>query len=535
MTAKLDRRDVGFTIISRFEEAFRQFLSEALSILFDNYQDGIPNGVIEKAKARAKKDNWDNCDDFFEDTDFPDLKEISYYGGMYQDYFPHSNFSLQQFQEYMDELYKLRCKIAHIRGAFTSLDLDKLSELTKIIAVILERFGQEFLEFIKILEENPEQVTIPAPIEFTNGNSNLEFSGIIHNLPTPDYEFEGGFVGRKEDIQKVTKMFEGEQVVTIAGAGGVGKTALASKVVEEILRRNKYNFDCIVWLSAKETKLSYLGIEDIEPTVKNYEQLLDTILDVMGFPSDDNDSVAEKEHSVKIGSELFNSILLVVDNLETISDESIVNFLLDIRVNYPNIKVMITSRRGLGQVERRYELKQLKEKEAVVLFRLIAKDKSLDDLLKLDEEIIQVLVKKLSYYPLAIKWMLGQVAIGKSIYQIIDSIDETTSDISRFSFEQIYNSLTDYARKIICTLSCFDEPPPAGVLSYVVDIDKEELEDGIKELVLVSLVIPERFKNEQGELSTRYILLPLTRGYVRHQREHPNLAETKKIVKIIRE
>lgn len=515
MTAKLNRRDVGYTIISRFEEALRGFLIEALEILFDDYQEGIPAGIINKSKERSPRRSLESIADVLENADFPDLKEIVCYKNNYKTYFPITEISAQDFSLFIDELYKLRCKIAHIRGFFTSLDLDKLSELSRKVAEQLEDSGKDFLSFLKTLSENPEKVVFPIPIEFESEGTAKPT--IPNNIPLADYEFEGGFVGRSADIQKVMRLLEGEQVVTIAGAGGVGKTALASKVVEQFLEKSNSRFDGIVWLSAKESKLSYLGIEDVEPTVKNYEQLLDTVLDVMGFPSSINSSLKDKEHEIKIVSELYECILIVVDNLETITDENIVDFLLDIRINHPKIKVLITSRRGLGQVERRYELKELKEKEAVQLFRLIAKDKGLDSLVKLDESTISIFVNKLSRYPLAIKWTLGQVAIGKGIYEVINSIDETTNDISKFSFEQIYNSLSDSARKILCSLSCFDDPPAAGVLSYVVDIEKDDLEDGIKELILVSLVISEQFKNEQGELSTRYILLPLTRGYVRQQ------------------
>jgi len=115
---------------------------------------------------------------------------------------------------------------------------------------------------------HPEKVVIPTPIEFIS--EYVINSETPNNLPVGDYEFEGGFVGRQTEIQKVTKMLEGEQVVTIAGAGGVGKTALASKVVEHFLRYRKDSFDGVVWLSAKENRLSFLGIEDIEPTIKNY-------------------------------------------------------------------------------------------------------------------------------------------------------------------------------------------------------------------------------------------------------------------------
>ena len=55
----------------------------------------------------------------------------------------------------MDELYGLRCKVAHTRGYFTSLDLDKLSEMSKKIAVGLEGFGENFLNFLNIIFEHP--------------------------------------------------------------------------------------------------------------------------------------------------------------------------------------------------------------------------------------------------------------------------------------------------------------------------------------------------------------------------------------------
>jgi hypothetical protein len=38
----------------------------------------------------------------------------------------------------------------------------------------------------------------------------LETNGIINNLPTPDYEYEGGFVGREDDIKAIIKYLERE-------------------------------------------------------------------------------------------------------------------------------------------------------------------------------------------------------------------------------------------------------------------------------------------------------------------------------------
>ncbi len=511
MDKPFNRRDIGYSIISRFEEAFRSFLNDKLQVFFSNYLDGIPDDIIRKAQDRTEKTDWDSLVDFLEDIDFPDLKEIVCKKDIFSQYFPNINISKEEFHLYMDELYSLRCKIAHIRNYFTSLDLDKLFELTSIIASNFENYGEDFRKTINILKEHPEDVVIPVPPDFICDD--LGIIGILNNIPIPDYEYEGGFVGRTEDIRQIISLIKARQVVTISGAGGVGKTALALRIIQEVANKEPDLFDGIVWMSAKEARLSYLGIEDIEPTIKDYEELLNIIAEVMGFENI-REPVVEKEEDVKIIFELSNCILIVIDNLETISDERIINFVLDA---HPKIKILITSRKGLGQVERRYDLKQLKEKEAIHLFRQVARDKNLDSLARLDDDTIKSYVKKVACYPLAIKWIIGQTAIGQDINTVIESIDETTSDISLFCFEQIFNSLSNDAKKIICALSVFDEPPPAGVLKYVVDLSQHNFDDGIRELILVSLIIPEGYTNEKNEIISQYSLLSLTRGYVRQQ------------------
>jgi tetratricopeptide (TPR) repeat protein len=511
---QLVRRDVGYTIISRFEESFRSFLADKIPSLLPNYETNLPSRIIQKAKERSIDGNWDSINDFLENSDFPDLMEIVIFNGMYKSYFPGSEIQQAEFQSIMETLYELRCKIAHIKQYFNSLDLDVLSENSKKVAKNLDGYGKEFLDFLFELGEYPDKVIMPTPVFFFSEVDTV-VANIPHNVPTPDYEFEGGYVGREDDIKKITSLLEGNlhRVITITGAGGVGKTALALRVIQKYLKSSKSKFDGIVWLSAKETKLSYLGIEDIEPTVKSYEDLLDTIIDVMGYRTLES-TIEQKEFDLNALFDIHTSILIVIDNLETIRDERIINFILDA---HPNTKILITSRTGLGQVERRHELKQLKEKEAVVLFRLIARDKRLTYLHELDDETVKSYVKKVACYPLAIKWVIGQVAVGKDINIVINLINETTSDISRFCFDQVYGALSESAKKILCTLSMFDDPPPSGVLNYVLNIPGQSFDDGARELILVSLVIPEQYKTAQNEISSKYALLSLTRGYVRQQ------------------
>jgi hypothetical protein len=64
MDIPFNRRDIGYTIISRFEETLRSFIANKITTFFNNFYDGLPQGVVSKAKERSCKDNWENIDDF---------------------------------------------------------------------------------------------------------------------------------------------------------------------------------------------------------------------------------------------------------------------------------------------------------------------------------------------------------------------------------------------------------------------------------------------------------------------------------------
>lgn len=508
-----NRRDAGYTIISRFEENFRELLLQILSLKYDNIYDNVPSGIYDKAITRNNNLTFESQSDFFENIDFPDLKEITVFKDHYSLIIKNS-LQKNEFSDAMTELYSLRCKIAHIKGYFTSVDLDKLISLTSLISDSLSL--QEFNILLEKIKTDPSSIIIKIPSDFVEDY--LDRNGILNNIPIPDYEYEGGFVGREEDRKKIIQYLNSEKfpVITITGSGGVGKTSLALKVIQDMTEKpDNKSFDAIIWLSAKENRLSDLGIEDIEPSLKNYDELLDTIIELFGFTNEvKSNNTEEKEKLVNNIIELTSKMLIVIDNLETITDQRIINFILDASVK---IKFLITSRKGLGQLERRHELKELKAKEAVYLFRQLSKDKQLTSLISLPEETIKNYVSKVSFYPLAIKWVVGQVARGKDINKIISSIHSNESDISKFCYEQIFSTLNTASQKIMYTLSLTDDTPTASILQYVVELEEHEFEDAIEELILVSLVIPEQYQNEKKEISTKYTLLPLTKGFTRIQ------------------
>lgn len=405
-----NRRDAGFTVISRFEEAYREFLSQKLLVFHPSFLEGIPKGIINKVFGKTNITEFEDPMVFLEESDFPDLLEITISKTNFNDFVGEA-IDKGVLEDHMGRLYSLRCKIAHVKNHFTSLDLDLLIELSCEVSKIFN--DPFFTEFVTQLKENPEKIIIKIPNDFYV--EKLENEKVQNNLPVPDYEFDGGFVGRNEDIKKILKLLDNDKfsVVTLSGAGGVGKTSLALRVCQEIINRGIDKFEYIVWLTAKENRLTALGIEDIEPTLRSYEELLDTIIEACGFSEClSSDEIEEKENLVDWIFEASKSILILVDNLETITDERIINFIIDAPIS---VKFFITSRKGLGQIERRYEVNQLKEKEAVNLFRHVARDKGVISLAKQSDSILKRYVNKVACYPLVIKWVIGQVARGKDI------------------------------------------------------------------------------------------------------------------------
>lgn len=511
MKLKFDARDYGYTVIARIEKILREKCIKSLAIISDEIETIIPKGVLSAAQKREEAIT--NLETLMENIDFIHLKEILLYKQNYSHVMDISKLPQNVFGDLMQSLYDLRIKIAHIRSYFTNSDLTNLIEETKKLNCGMNEPDEELDDFLIKLVNDPQELITKVPLDFYEDDYSL---GVINNLPIADYEYEGGFVGRGDDEEKIIKMMKSNahRVITIAGAGGVGKSALTLKIVNDIIREKIIVYDFVVWVSAKENKLSYLGIEDLEPTLKNYDELLDTILDVVGFDTSIyKDDIDKKEKDINDLFDACSKVLLIIDNLETITDERIINFILD---SHPNVNFLITSRRGLGQVERRYDLKELKEKDAIHLFRIICKEKGLKGLQTADESLIRGYVKKVYCYPLAIKWVLGQAAIGKDIMSVVESINEQSSDISRFCFEQVFSELSLEAKNILYTLCLGSEAVPKGILKYISNLDDICFEDCIHDLLIVSLILPEQKVNKQnGEINSYYSLLPLTRGYVK--------------------
>ena len=516
-TPKLLRRYGYDILINRFEPLLRKILINEVIILnygLNNWINEIPKGIIQVLEEEEKEINLNtiNIEDFFEELYLWALKEIS----IYKDHFKHlqilvNKLDKSKFIELMDDLNDIRKKIAHAKSTFSGIDFNNLIFIIKQICQ-----GDIALNLIKFINNKSYKMAEEIPLTFFS-----EYK-CPNNLPVQDYDLDGGFVGRKKEIETTKKLLYSDQdrIISITGAGGIGKTAEALKTSYIILADDNNNpFEAIIWFSAKESKLTAeYGIVPIESGIKCCEDLVKNSLGIVDIKSleifEKNEISYDiiKKHLYDIFST--HKCLLIIDNLETIKDEETINFIKDIP--RPS-QVLITSRRGLGEIERRYNLPDFNEKDAIKLFRIVSKERNRIDLLKLKEKDILNLVKKVRCYPLLIKWSIGKVCLGMDLRSAFCEIYSGTSEIAEFVFNDVFELLTDNSRSCLYSMIIYGERPiTKPFLKHLANLDENEFDDAIRELIITSFVYPESSSTKEGIITT-YTMLSLTRGFVQHK------------------
>lgn len=500
-------------LINHFEPLLRSFIADDLLLTHfgDKWRDFIPAGVLQDLEENKDyaPDPKEPIDEFFEELDLHHLKDIV----VTKDCFTRSSpllgeISKEKFVELMDELNLFRRKIAHAKSTYSDLDFEKTVEYVGLICQ-----GEAGKDFARYLESEGYKSATEIPTGF------LERPSCQQNLPVEDYDLDGGFIGREKEIRGLKKLILSEQdrIVTLTGAGGVGKTAVALKLAHQFLDDPENPFEALIWFSAKSTKLTAEGIVPLQMGIKSQMQLTEDILalvDPTALKNLKTASAPAESYKTYLNS-LFSSqkCLLVIDNLETVlSDESVVSFVKEIP--RPSM-VLITSRRGLGEIERRFPIPDLPVDDAVPLFRTVAKQRGLQDLVKLPGEYISELVKGVRCYPLLIKWSIGQVLLGKDLEQSFHEILSGDSEIAKFAFNDVFSLLSEPSRKVLFSMVVYgDKPCSRFVLSHLANLTDDDLEDSLRELTLTSFVIPEVKPDGSGGAATTYNLLTLTRGFI---------------------
>jgi LuxR family transcriptional regulator, glucitol operon activator len=376
--------------------------------------------------------------------------------------------------KHLDDIHKLapvRNRVMHGRPL-------QFEDLAFTIDVI-ERLRQESSDVfagasnaLDRIEQDPSSVLgldIPTDPAHTSHKFN--------NLPTPDFD-ETGFVGRKETLKQLTQLCFGPYpVITIVGEGGVGKTALALKAAYDLLDDEKAPFEAIVWTTCKTSILTSQDIIRIDGAIEDSLGMFKDIVHHLVGPSTDTadpiDEILAYLNEFKI--------FLVIDNLETVLDQRIRDFVS--RLPHGS-KILITSRIGLGAYEYPLKVSSMSEGDAVHLLRALAKVRGVQRLVKMPNADLVRYCKRMQFNPGWIKWFVAAAQAGKRPEEILANPQQFLD----YCMSNVFEYLSDDSKRLLTVMGAVSGAQSQADLAYLVNLEPPVVQKSVQELLSTNMV-----------------------------------------------
>lgn len=394
----------------------------------------------------------------------------------------------------------IRKRVMHPVRPLEPNDLPTLSSLARRIQIVAPSLIWGLLtESVQQLFRDEAILEVSIPSFWT------EEPPVIHNLPVAEFD-DTGFIGRHQERKQLKSLLESDhRVITVVGEAGIGKTALALRVCNDLLEHRTLLFDRVVWVSLKTKYLTPEGIREISDAVDSIGMLIDTLLKVMKADSITRESASWDRVLEHIRA---TKTLLVIDNLETIGEE-----IRDLLVHIPSgSKILLTSRVGLGEIELRYELLDFAPKDATHLFRTLVTIYNYTSLKKLKQDRVERYCKSLDHNPLLIKWFVQAVGRGADPETILSN--EGFNQALNFCYASIYDRLEPLAKQLVSVLLAARRELTKAQLQDLTEIQHVPFVKSCQDLIRSSIV--ERVFQPDGTVSFqigRLVYEYLSRNY----------------------
>lgn len=376
--------------------------------------------------------------------------------------------SLSTVANRLESMIAVRNRVAHSRPMEIG-DLALTTDIAQDLARVAPDHWQQTAATLVRLQKEPAFVlglTVELPADPLDAPQ--------HNLPIPDFD-ETGFLGRNSELRRVKKALLGAYpVVSILGDGGIGKTAIALKVAYDLLDSPESPFEAIVWATAKSNQLANTEITAINGAIQDSLGLFEAAaVELIGSPTED--PIADVlEYLAQF------RILLILDNLETVTDKRIREFLLDLPVGS---KVLLTSRIGLG-IENPVMLEPLSADESKRLLKTLAGIRSVDVLKQMDDLALGKLVAALRGHPLYIKWLVAGVQAGRRPSELVND----NSLLLDFCMSNVWDKLSASAHAVLQGMQVARGQRNLGELAYLLDLPADRIQAAILELMTTNFV-----------------------------------------------
>ena len=451
-----------FALLSAIEEDLRAVAAAELSghdvhdVLSDSYNVAVERLIREVGQP----DEPPSIQDLLPFIDFAEAFQLlaRNYAGLPDSYADY----LRAVAVRLKRLQPIRNRVAHTRP----LDYEDFATTVDTAKDLARdrRFPWTILrETVGKLAEDPSYV-LGLEIRFPGQPESDE----RHNLPTPDYD-ETGFIGRGSVVANLKRVIKGAYpVISIVGDGGVGKSSLALKVAYDIL--DSATFDSIVWVSAQTALLTSTEIVRIEGAISDSLGMLSAAARQMGGEVATENPIEE----VLAYLEHFR-ILLILDNLETVLDETLRDFLGQLP---SGSKVLITSRIGIGAYEYPVRLGPLEPPEGVRLLRALARLRNVELLLRTSDSTIARYVDLMGARPLFIRWFVSAIQAGSRPEDILNN----SGLLLDYCMSNVYDYLSDDSRVVLRALQAVPGLHSQADLAFLSGMSVHSLQNALLQL-----------------------------------------------------